>query len=246
MIIKNEAGYIYLIVQSKHISPEMISGIKASILLKEIIDLESGSYLFIKYISNTKHRNSLTINTIQKIYDLLINKSVTVYIVDNKGSTYVNSHNNANENTINLDTLYSSLNFKYVSQIITKADVLYFVVSYIDPTTKNQITNIFPTVYVSGELFSRNNLLNSHELKSNIDMLNNDYSIVNNNYNNNIIDINKSIYSYGRKKDNIDLSYCNSCNNLQKLKHQYTIYILLILSFLTLIYSNFQNIYYLF
>lgn len=160
-------GYIYLIVQSKNISSEMISGIKASILLKETIEIEKGSYLFIKNLNNDKHKNSIVINTIQKIYDLLINKSVKVYIVDNKNNNY-SGLSNSNNQIINLDELYNKLDFKYVTKLISKSNRLYFVVSYVDEETKLQNTHIFPTNYVSRELFERNHLLNSYNSSSNI------------------------------------------------------------------------------
>lgn len=230
MISKN-IGYVYLIVQSKNISSEMISGIKASILLKEIIELENGSYLFIKSLNNDKHRNSIVINTIQKIYDLLINKSVRVYIVDNKDTEYSNF--DKNKNIISLDELYNNLDFKYVAKLSLKSNGLYFVISYIDQKTEIQNTHIFPTNYVSRELFERNHLLNNYNINSSTLDLEDDIEIIENKNNNNKENFeNHTKITVENKQTNNQQEYsCEKCNLWNQNKEKLIIGFIFIMSF---------------
>lgn len=231
MMSKN-IGYVYLIVQSKNISSEMISGIKASILLKEIIELENGSYLFIKSLNNDKHRNNIVINTIQKIYDLLINKSVRVYIVDNKDTGYSNF--DKNKNIVSLDELYNNLDFKYVAKLSMKSNVLYFVISYIDQKTEIQNTHIFPTNYVSRELFERNHLLNNYNINSSMLDLEDDMEIIENKNNNNKenSENHTKITTENKSKSNNTQEYsCEKCNLWNQNKEKLIIGFIFIISF---------------
>lgn len=228
----------------------MLSGIKASILLKEIIDIEDGSYLFIKQLNNSKHRNSIVINTIQKIYDLLINKSVKVYIVDNKDTAYMNF--TKNNNTISLDELYSNFNFKYVAKLMHKANIVYFVVSYVDDLKNTKNTHVFPTNYVSRELFERNHLLNNYSSSSDFDFENQEIKLELND-NNNIEDNEEepipipNITKILNDNDiddskQIEKNNCKNCELFARMKDKFIIGSIIILSFSIVILCKFQYI----
>ena len=249
MLNKN-IGYLYLIVQIKNMSSEIVSGIKASILLKEIIEIEEGSYLFVKQINNSKHRNSIVINTIQKIYDLFINKSVKVYIVDNKDTAYTNF--TKNKNVVSLDDLYSELDFKCVSKLVHKSNSLYFAISYIDEIKNTKHNYLFPTNYISRELFERNHLLNNYTSDDNnfdfdnteIKLETNDTDLTDNELEDPIPipNITNILNDNDTDRKQIEKNNCEKCELFTQMKDKFIIGSIIILSFSIVVLYKFQYI----
>jgi hypothetical protein len=162
-MIKNENTNIYLILTNTNLDEETIQGMKASAQLKSIINISKQTYVLVKELTNNKYRYNISLSTIQKIYSLLLNQSIKLYIIDNVEIDAINANDTK---LVSLDELHLRYNFEEYSKIKQNNSDLTFVVSFASLEDKSKTTSyIFSTALVAKAKFETQHFLNSYNIK---------------------------------------------------------------------------------